>query len=143
MHVGLNQALMLKGNLRDIAPDQAMLKYFKGHVEIKKMVTEAASKEVETYLVAFSNGARTKLHYHEADQILFVTKGKGIVILQTKVEMENDNAARVHMDEEHALEEGDFVCVPAYTWHWHGAQKGEDFEHIQIKKPSRTIWLEE
>ncbi|UVS70300.1 cupin domain-containing protein [Nitrososphaera viennensis] len=134
--------MMLKGNIRDIAPDQAMLKYFEGQVEIKKMVTDATSKEAEAYLVTFLRGARTKLHYHETDQILIATKGKGIVALQTKVEMENDNVARVRLDEVHHLEEGDFVCVPAYAWHWHGAQKGEDFAHIQVKKPGKTTWLE-
>jgi quercetin dioxygenase-like cupin family protein len=134
---------MLKGNIRDIAPDQSMLKYFEGQVEIKKMVTEATSKEAEAYLVTFSRGARTKLHYHETDQILVATKGKGIVVLQTKVEMDGENVARVRMDEAHNLEEGDFVCVPAYTWHWHGAQKGEDFAHIQVKKPGKTTWLEQ
>lgn len=134
---------MLKGSIRDIAPDQAMLKYFEGQVEIRKMVTEVTSKETEAYMVAFSRGARTKLHYHETDQILVATKGKGIVVLQSKVEMEGENAARVRMDEVHHLVEGDFVCVPAYVWHWHGAQKGEDFEHMQVKKPGKTVWLEQ
>lgn len=132
---------MHKGNIRDVGPDTSMLHYFVGSVEIKKMVTEAASKEVETYLVTFSNGARTKLHYHETDQILIATKGKGVVVLQGKVQVEGD-AARVSMDEKHAMEEGDFVCVPAYVWHWHGAMKGEDFVHLQVKKPGKTTWLE-
>ena len=119
-----------------------MLHYFVGSVEVKKMVTEAVSKEAETFLVTFSNGARTKLHYHETDQILIATKGKGVVVLQTKVVMEGDNVAKVSMDEVHAMSEGDYVCVPAYVWHWHGAIKGEDFAHLQVKKPGKTIWLE-
>lgn len=133
---------MQKGNIRDVAPDQSMLRYFDGTAEVKKMVTDALTKEVETYLVTFATGARTKLHYHETDQVLIATQGKGIVVLQTGVAMENDNVARVRMDEVHTLEEGDFVCVPAYVWHWHGAQKREDFAHLQIKKPGRTVWLE-
>ncbi|HEY7508186.1 MAG TPA: cupin domain-containing protein [Nitrososphaera sp.] len=131
---------MLEGRIADIAPDKSMLKYFDGAVEIKKMVTDATSAEVEAYLVTFSNGARTKLHYHETDQILIATKGKGVVSLQSKVDMK-DGAARVQM-EEHALEEGGFVCVPAHVWHWHGAQKGADFAHIQVKKPGKTTWFE-
>lgn len=133
---------MQKGNIRDVAPDQSMPRYFDGRAEVKKMVTDALTKEVETYLVTFATGARTKLHYHETDQVLIATQGRGVVVLQTGVAMENDNVARVRMDEVHALEEGDFVCVPAYVWHWHGAQKGEDFAHLQIKKPGRTVWLE-
>jgi hypothetical protein len=34
------------------------------------------------------------------------------------------------------------VCVPAYRWHWHGAVKGSNFAHYQIKKPGKTVWLE-
>lgn len=133
---------MQKTNIKDVPADQAMTKYFDGKVEIKKMVTEATTKEVETYLVNFEDGARTKLHFHETDQVLLATEGEGMVVLQTKVEMENDNLARVKMDEVHYLKEGDFVCVPAYTWHWHGAVRGKKFSHIQIKKPGKTIWFE-
>ncbi|MEW5840190.1 cupin domain-containing protein [Nitrososphaera sp.] len=135
---------MLKGNIADIAPDQSMLKYFDGRVVIKKMVTEAASREVETYLVDFSDGARTKLHYHETDQILIATEGRGVVALQSKVEMDGSGGeARVRLGDVHHMKKGDFVLVPAYTWHWHGAAaKGEDFAHIQIKKPGRTVWFE-
>ena len=133
---------MHKGNIRDTAPDDSMLHYFVGSVQVKKMVTEAASKEVETFLVSFSNGARTKLHYHETDQILIATKGKGTVVVQGKVAMEADNMARVEMDEAFPMSEGDYVCVPAYVWHWHGAVKGQDFEHLQVKKPGKTTWLE-
>ncbi len=132
---------MHKGNIQNTAPDSSMLHYFVGSVEIKKLVTDAVSKEVETYVVTFSNGARTKLHYHETDQILIATKGKGTVVLQGKVAMEGDTA-RVSMDQVHAMSEGDYVCVPAYMWHWHGAAKGEDFAHLQIKKPGKTTWLE-
>lgn len=132
---------MLEGKIADISPDQSMLKYFDGKVEIKKMVTDATSKEVEAYLVTFSNGARTKLHYHETDQILLATAGKGVVAIQSTVEMK-DGSAKISL-EEHVLEEGGFVCVPAYVWHWHGAQKGADFAHIQVKKPGRTAWLEQ
>jgi quercetin dioxygenase-like cupin family protein len=105
------------------------------------MVTDSTSKEVEAYLVTFANGARTKLHYHETDQILIATMGKGTVAIQSRVEVQGA-AAKIDM-EEHALEEGGFVCVPAHAWHWHGAQKGEDFAHIQVKKPGKTAWLEQ
>lgn len=133
---------MQKSNISQVAADQSMLQYFDGRVEIKKMVTDAVTKEVETFLVTFINGARTKLHYHETDQVLIATGGKGIVVLQTGVKMDSDTAATVKMDEVHHLEEGDFVCVPAGKWHWHGAVKGSMFAHYQIKRPGKTVWLE-
>ena len=133
---------MQKSNIRQVAADQSMLQYFDGRVEIKKMITEALTKEVEMFLVTFMNGARTKLHYHETDQVLIATEGKGIVVLQTGVKMDSDTAATVKMDEVHYLVEGDFVCVPACKWHWHGAVKGSTFSHYQIKQPGTTVWLE-
>lgn len=133
---------MQKSNIRQVALDQSMLQYFDGKVEIKKMITDALTKEVETFLVMFVDGARTKLHYHDTDQVLVATNGKGIVVLQTGVKMDNDTTATVKMDEVHYLEEGDFVCVPASKWHWHGAVKGSSFAHYQIKKPGKTVWLE-
>ena len=133
---------MQKSNIRQVAPDQSMLNYFEGRAEIKKMITDALTKEVETFLVTFFDGARTKLHYHETDQVLIATEGRGIVVLQTGVKMDSDTAATVKMDEVHYFDEGDFVCVPAYRWHWHGAVKGSNFAHYQIKKPGKTVWLE-
>ncbi|HXV45598.1 MAG TPA: hypothetical protein VD736_02885 [Nitrososphaera sp.] len=133
---------MQKSNIRQVAPDQSMLNYFEGRAEIKKMITDALTKEVETFLVTFFDGARTKLHCHETDQVLIATEGRGIVVLQTGVKMDSDTAATVKMDEVHNLDEGDFVCVPAYRWHWHGAVKGSNFAHYQIKKPGKTVWLE-
>jgi quercetin dioxygenase-like cupin family protein len=40
------------------------------------------------------------------------------------------------------LSEGDFVCVPAYKWHWHGAVEGKNFAHLQIKRAGKTVWFE-
>ena len=133
---------MQKSNIKQVAPDQSMLQYFEGKVEIKKMITDALTKDFETFLVTFIDGARTKLHYHETDQVLVATAGKGMVVLQTGVKMDSDTTATVKMDEVHYLEEGDFVCVPAGRWHWHGAVMGSDFAHYQIKKPGKTAWLE-
>jgi len=134
--------MMQKSNIRQLDLDQSMLHYFEGKVEIKKMITDALTKDVETFLVTFIDGARTKLHYHETDQVLIATEGKGLVVLQTGVKMENDTTATVKMDEMHYLSEGDFVCVPAGKWHWHGAVKQNSFAHYQIKKPGKTVWLE-
>ena len=134
---------MEKSNIKQVVPDQSMLQYFEGKVEIKKLITEALTKDFETFLVTFINGARTKLHYHETDQVLVATAGKGIVVLQTGVKMDSETAATVNMDEAHHLEEGDYVCVPAGKWHWHGAVNGSNFAHYQIKKPGQTVWLEQ
>jgi quercetin dioxygenase-like cupin family protein len=133
---------MDKFQVKEIAPDTSMSKYFDGSVEIRKMITEALTKDFETFLVAFQDGARTKLHYHETDQVLIATEGSGIVAIQTDVKLEQENKAIVKLDEIHKMTEGDFVCVPAYKWHWHGAERGSKFSHLQIKKSGKTVWFE-
>lgn len=122
--------------------DSSMSRYFEGSVELRKMVTEALTKDFETFLVTFSDGARTKLHYHETDQVLIATEGRGVVVLQTDVRMQSDDTATVKLGESHELLEGDFVCIPAYRWHWHGARQGERFSHLQIKRPGKTVWFD-
>jgi len=133
---------MQKSNIKDVLPDNSMLKYFEGKVEVRKVINDSITKDLETFLVTFENGARTKLHYHEVDQVLMATEGKGIIALETKIEMTNDNSAKIRMDEVQDLSPGDFVCVPAFKWHWHGARKGENFAHYQIKKSGKTVWVE-
>jgi quercetin dioxygenase-like cupin family protein len=133
---------MQKLNVKDISPDSSMSRYFEGIVEIKKMVTDTLTKDFETFLVTFHEGARTKLHYHEVDQVLIATEGSGIVVVETDVRMDSDTTATIRMNESHTMAEGDLVCIPALKWHWHGAAKGSKFSHLQIKKPGKTVWVE-
>lgn len=133
---------MQKFNVKNISSDPSMSKYFEGRVEIKKMITDTLTKDFETFLVTFHDGARTKLHYHEVDQVLIATEGSGIVVIETDVRMDSDTTATIRMNESHAMAEGDFVCIPALKWHWHGAAKGSKFSHLQIKKPGKRIWVE-
>lgn len=133
---------MDKFQTMSIVPDSSMAKYFDGKVEIRKMITDALTKDFETFLVTFHDGSRTKLHYHETDQVLIATDGEGVVAVQTAARLDGDNLATVKLDEVHRLSEGDFVCVPAYKWHWHGAAKGNKFSHLQIKRPGKTVWFD-
>jgi len=116
--------------------------YFTGTVTVKRIINDSITKDVEVWLVSFQNGARTKLHYHDSDQVLMGVEGKGAVGLQTKVTMGEEGIALVNFEEVQPLERGDFVCIPALTWHWHGARRGENFSHYQIKRPCKTVWLE-
>ena len=134
---------LLFSSVKDVEPDTSMSAYFTGRVEIRKMVTEKATTEVETFLVSFFDGARTKLHYHETDQVLVATAGNGAVAAQTSVESVSETSATVKLGWMREMKAGDFVCIPSRTWHWHGAAKGQHFAHYQIKRPGKTVWLEE
>jgi quercetin dioxygenase-like cupin family protein len=107
--------------------------YFTGNVIIREILGQTNSAEQEMYHVTFQNGALTTLHYHESDQILIATKGKGVVGLingtgVTKFEINNDDMMFFES-------EGDTICIPANKLHFHGAIRGqENFSHIAIRK---------
>jgi 4-carboxymuconolactone decarboxylase len=69
-------------------------------------------------IVQFAAGARTKLHTHSSDQLLYVVAGIGKV---------------GGHDHEHVIAAGDFVRIPAHEEHWHGAgDTGSPMSHIAI-----------
>ena len=72
-------------------------------------------------IVNFAAGARNRLHVHTSDQILFVTKGEGLVGT-------DDEVAEVTV--------GDTVFIPAgEARHWHGASDESDFSHVALMTP--------
>jgi len=133
---------MPKFNIDTTSPTPGPESYFVGKVQIRAVINDAITKDVEVFLVSFQNGARTKVHYHDSDQVLMADEGEGLLAVQTQVRLGEDGKAEVTFGEVQHLTKGDFVCIPAFSWHWHGAQKGENFSHYQIKRPCKTVWLE-
>ena len=113
--------------------DKATEVPFTGNVIIREILGQTNSAEQEMYHVTFQSGALTTLHFHESDQILIATKGKGVVGLingtgVTKFEINDDDIIFFE-------NEGDTICIPANKLHFHGAIKGgENFSHIAIRK---------
>lgn len=107
--------------------------YFRGKVTIQKVLGEDITGELEIFHVFFRNGAITTLHYHETDQVLIATKGKGIVGTinrkSTIEDFEIDDIRTVPMNDE-----GDIVHIPAFNIHFHGAIPKKDFSHIAIRQ---------
>ena len=125
----------------EIIPDLDMTKYFVGDVSIKKIITKSDSDEVELFEVQFYNGARTRLHYHEVDQILIGNKGQGKIALYDGIKLSDTESGTILFKTQRMLT-GDVILIPAYTWHWHGAIEKGNFGHYQLKKTGNTIWLE-
>ena len=90
---------------------------FAGTVSSQPVVTD--SKEVRVSIVNFGKGARNKFHMHDADQILIISAGKGIVATEK---------------EERVVTVGEVVLFPAGEKHWHGATKDSEFSHIVVTK---------
>ena len=104
---------------RKIAPEVANSPIFiGGQVQMHTLLTPKTSKSFKSAVVNFTRGARTKFHAHTSDQMLVVTKGKGIVA----TEYEDINVAV-----------GDIIFFPAGEKHWHGATKNSSFSHIHIQ----------
>src|SRR6266851_2842960 len=57
--------------------------------------------------LTFRDGARTKLHVHDSEQLVLVVDGEGIVATAAK---------------EERIGAGDVVLIPAGEPHWHGAR---------------------
>ncbi|MFP3951382.1 MAG: cupin domain-containing protein [Candidatus Bathyarchaeia archaeon] len=91
---------------------------FTGTIKMTPLINEEmGAGEYKSALVYFPAGVRNKLHHHTHEQILYVTKGRGIVATE---------------DEEHVVEPGDIALIPAGEPHWHGATADSDFEHLYI-----------
>jgi quercetin dioxygenase-like cupin family protein len=99
------------GTARSTAP------IFEGDVEVADVLGSLGSEAVRGLLVTFRDGGRTVWHTHDADQILVIIAGRGVV--------ESDG-------ERLAIESGDIVMVPAGERHWHGSESGGEMTHLSF-----------
>ncbi len=103
--------------------------FYGGPVSRQPLVGPGRSGDFNFNLVNFYDGAKNKFHSHTTDQILFVTKGTGIVATE---------------EEEINVTEGDTAFIPSGEKHWHGAADGHDFTHISLTgTSSQTAQLED
>lgn len=104
------------------------------------------SKEQKIYHVTFKRGARTKIHYHQAGQILIPTGGKGVLVMYSA--RQTGSAVKIKKTESINLAKGDAVYIPVHKLHWHGSLGKNNFSHIAINaklpryKDAKTIWYE-
>lgn len=97
--------------------------FFVGEVRVQPVVAPADGLDI--VLVRFSPGARTFLHTHHVPQVLHCTEGRGILATRR---------------EQHLVEPGDVVYVPAGEEHWHGAAADSPFVHLSVRPPGETTW---
>jgi quercetin dioxygenase-like cupin family protein len=129
-------------------------KFTNDEFDIHELIDASTSQEQEVYYVTFKKGCKTRPHIHATDQTLVAVKGRGIVVLVDKIEINSDGKSAVisQLPERSSslieLSEGDVVCVPAGTLHWHGAlesnrNESDLFSHLAIRKRTdvETIWF--
>jgi len=131
------------GDRRKINPD-----WFTDKVHMKDVSSKIKSPDQGIYHVYFDNGAKTKVHSHNGNQVLIATKGKGSLEIFKKYGVKKTNF-KIKRIEKISLNEGDVVHIPAKTLHTHGSiDKRKTFSHIAInilpKKNSeyKTTWYE-
>lgn len=120
--------------------------YFVGRVILQDISKVIRSREEKIYHVTFKKGARTKIHYHQAGQILIPTGGKGMLVTYSSIE--TGSVVKIRQTESINLAKGDAVYIPAHKLHWHGSLGKNNFSHIAINaklpgyKEAKTIWYE-
>jgi quercetin dioxygenase-like cupin family protein len=89
-----------------------------GTVSIKTLMDKSVgAEETRVAIVTFAPGARTKMHTHNREQILYILSGKGVV---------------ANEQEEHMGTPGKVFLIPAGEKHWHGATKESSFSHLYV-----------
>lgn len=106
----------------DIEAQESTSQIFRGKVSMQPIIGKSED-ELRVAVVNFSPAAVNVFHTHTSDQILYVTKGKGIVATE---------------NEEVSVTPGTFIFIPAGERHWHGATKDTAFSHIFISPPGHT-----
>jgi quercetin dioxygenase-like cupin family protein len=89
-----------------------------GTVNMKTLIDKnLGAQEMKAAIVTFAAGARTKMHVHSHEQILYILSGKGIVASE---------------EEEHVATPGMIFLIPAGEKHWHGATEKSSFSHLYV-----------
>jgi quercetin dioxygenase-like cupin family protein len=121
--------------------------YAIGKVTMNKVSDLFSSKdqrrELKAYYVTFHDGARTRLHYHESDQILIAMEGEGRVEIVKRIEEAGDGKSEMIIEESTDFKKGETVIIPGGKLHWHGSAPGSNgkFAHIAILRNTPTVWL--
>lgn len=135
--------LFSNSKIRKINPN-----WFTNKVHMVEISSILNSKEQNIYHVYFENGAKTKVHTHNGNQILIVTKGRGVLETFSKKGNKKDHFG-IKKIQRIGLNLGDVVYIQKGTLHTHGSvNKKRLFSHVAINilpardKEYETIWYE-
>ena len=108
-----------------VSPVEAQSPLFTGGpVTAQPLVSGELGRDFNFSIVNFSPGAKNLFHTHTSDQVLYVTRGKGIIATEK---------------EEVVITVGDTAFIPSGERHWHGATEDSHFSHIALtRRDSKT-----
>ena len=89
-----------------------------GTVNMKTLIDkQIGAEEIKAAIATFPAGARTKMHIHDHEQVLYILSGKGIV---------------ANEQEKHIAMPGMIFLISAGEKHWHGATQESSFSHLYV-----------
>ena len=122
--------------------------WFTNKTWMKVLSEKIKSKDQDIYHVHFEKGSKTKLHWHNGNQVLITTKGKGSLEIFKRYGTSKKEFT-IKKIQTISLKEGDIVHIPAKTLHTHGSvDKKKEFAHVAINILPRkdaqykTVWYE-
>ena len=131
------------GDQRKVNPE-----WFTNKTWMKVLSNKIKSQDQDIYHVYFEKGSKTKLHWHNGNQVLIGVKGKGSLEIFKRYGASKNNFT-IKRIERITLNEGDIVHIPEKTLHTHGSiDKNKTFSHIAINILPRknveykTVWYE-
>lgn len=84
----------------------------------RQSITDDYSKTLRVGMVDFKDGAHTKMHTHDGDQVLVIMEGEGLYKTET---------------EEVYVKAGDVLLFAAGEVHSHGAAPGKSVKQLGIR----------
>ena len=115
------------GDKRDVNPE-----WFTSKTWMKVLSEKIKLDGHDMYHVHFQKGSRTKLHYHNGDQVLIGIKGNGSLEIFRRYG-KNKTDFKIKRTDKVSINKGDVVRIPAKTLHTHGSVKKDvEFSHIAI-----------
>ena len=122
--------------------------WFTNKTWMKVLSEKIKSEDQDIYHVHFEKGSKTKLHWHNGNQVLIATKGNGSLEIFKRYGTSKKEFT-IKKIQTISLKEGDIVHIPAKTLHTHGSvDKKKEFAHIAINILPRknaqykTVWYE-
>ena len=111
-----------------------------GQIYLKRVSKILSTGETKSYFLEFKNGARSKIHLHDSDQIIIGLKGNGKLVTFSKIK-HTEKETTVQVEKTMNLNEGEAIMIPSGTLHWHGAIENKDSSQFSFMKNGNTFWF--
>lgn len=112
---------VIRGNSGSLQPSSQPI--FEGDVSTRTLVDDKIGEQIRLTVVHFEPNARTRLHTHTCEQVLYILDGRGILATE---------------QEEHEVSPGDAIVVSPGEKHWHGGGPDTAMTHLSILTQGQT-----